>query len=97
MGIRSVAAAEAGAETVSTTPAPAPAISNPSVSAKPQEADTRSEPVQPGMAGTNDNIRLPNMLGLPEEKELKPTNPKVPNSGSEGGAVIARPPAEKAD
>ena len=43
-----------------------------------------------------DGIRLPSMLGLPEEKDLKATNPTVPKS-NEGGAVISRPPTEKKD
>ncbi len=45
--------------------------------------------------GNNEGILLQNMLGLPSEKELKATNPSVPKSGDEGGAVISRPPVEK--
>lgn len=56
------------------------------------------EPAAPSgrNAASNDGIRLPSMLGLPEDKDLKATNPTVPKS-NEGGAVISRPPTEKKD
>lgn len=57
------------------------------------------EPAMPSgrnAASNGDGIRLPSMLGLPEEKDLKATNPTVPKS-NEGGAVISRPPTEKKD
>lgn len=57
------------------------------------------EPAKPkgqNTATNGDGIRLPSMLGLPEDKDLKATNPTVPKS-NEGGAVISRPPAEKKD
>ena len=67
--------------------APEPAIPAP---AKPEAKKEKST------AANGDGIRLPSMLGLPEDKDLKATNPTVPKS-NEGGAVISRPPTEKKD
>ena len=50
----------------------------------------------PRKGGTH-GIRLPNMLGMPEERDLKATNPATGNPGNEGGGVISRPPVEKKD
>ncbi|MBC7980649.1 MAG: hypothetical protein H7Y36_08825 [Armatimonadetes bacterium] len=41
---------------------------------------------------TNDGIRLPDMLALPEENEFRPTSPDNPKEG--GSTVITRPPQE---
>jgi hypothetical protein len=83
--------------------APAPAAPTAEVQA-PKETvakKNKSEPADEPMparnesGGAGDGIRLPNMLGLPADKELKATNPSVPKSGQDGGAVISRPPTEK--
>lgn len=45
---------------------------------------------------TNAGIRMPNMLGMPEDRDLRATNPA--GSGGEAnqsGGVISRPPIEK--
>jgi hypothetical protein len=65
--------------------------------AKPKPVKTVTKDRTPSRpeASNGDGIRLPSMLGLPEDKDLKATNPTVPKSGNEGGAVISRPPAEK--
>jgi len=39
-----------------------------------------------------DGIRLPDMLGLPDEGELR-SSASLPNKTPESGAVIARPPS----
>lgn len=39
----------------------------------------------------NDRLRMPEMLELPEDKELRSG---TPGKGSSGGAVISRPPSE---
>lgn len=72
------------------------AVSEPAV---PEAAESASKAnVSGGKEKSNgsnaDGIRLPSMLGLPEDKDLKATNPTVPKS-NEGGAVISRPPTEK--
>ncbi len=41
----------------------------------------------------DDGIRLPDMLGLPDEGELR-SAASSPDKSSESGAVIARPPAD---
>jgi len=106
--IYNAAAPEAAAEATATVPAQgAPADSNTAPAqqqvqepAKQETGKTvAKEPAMPSgrnAASNGDGIRLPSMLGLPEEKDLKATNPTVPKS-NEGGAVISRPPAEKKD
>lgn len=55
------------------------------------------EPSLPaGQKAKNEGIRLPNMLSLPEDRDLKATNPASVPSQQEGG-VISRPPVEKKD
>jgi hypothetical protein len=39
-------------------------------------------------------IRMPDMLALPAEGEFRATNPSLPRSGNEPGAVISRPPTD---
>lgn len=49
-----------------------------------------------GRKGEDDGIRLPNMLGMPEERELKSTNPAATGKpAGDGGGVISSPPVEK--
>ena len=59
---------------------------------KPQEsAAVQEDPAPAGLP--NDGIRLPDMLGLPDEVEFRNAGVSTPDkSGS--GAVIARPPTE---
>lgn len=66
------------------------AVPEPSIP-EPAKQDTKKEK---SIGSNGDGIRLPSMLGLPEAKDLKATNPTVPKS-NEGGAVISRPPTEK--
>lgn len=81
----------------------APADAGKKPSDKPAEAIFRepvpaADPVPakpPARKGGNDGIRLPNMLGMPEDRDLKATNPATGKSGNEGGGVISRPPVEK--
>ncbi len=63
--------------------APVPKPGNPSAST------AVPEPPAPGTP--DDGIRLPDMLGLPDEGEFRSTGAAPASSGS--GAVIARPPA----
>lgn len=63
----------------------------------PKQEDFAAVPEAPRKKGAlSDDIRLPNMLGLPEDKELKATNPST-NKNQKEGAVISRPPVEKKD
>jgi hypothetical protein len=56
------------------------------------------EPLLPGEQKAKDEgLRLPNMLGLPEDRDLKATNPATTASEPEKGGVISRPPVEKKD
>ncbi|RPJ33191.1 MAG: hypothetical protein EHM17_11150 [Verrucomicrobiaceae bacterium] len=73
------------AEVVAENPAPQ--------AEKTAETAVASEPAVP--AAADDGIRLPDMLGLPGEGELRSTSPAAarPTAG-ESGAVIARPPAQ---
>jgi len=84
-------AAGANAAVAQQQAVPEPAVPDPVKSA----AKTNTSGGKEKSSGSNaDGIRLPSMLGLPEDKDLKATNPTVPKS-NEGGAVISRPPAEK--
>jgi len=58
---------------------------------KPKPMERADSPPPP----RGESVRLPNMLGLPGEKDLKATNPSVPKSGKDDGPVISRPPVEK--
>ena len=64
---------------------------NPVPETKPAENTVASEPVAP--KEPDDGIRLPDMLGLPDEGELR-SAATSPGKAPESGAVIARPPAE---
>jgi len=89
-----VANAPAGAAPADATAVQQQAVPEP---AKPEPVNAvgkESKPSGRNAASNGDGIRLPSMLGLPEEKDLKATNPTVPKS-NEGGAVISRPPTEK--
>lgn len=55
-------------------------------------AEVATAPETPADALPDDGIRLPDMLGLPGENELRSTRPATTGGGS--GAVIARPPVE---
>jgi hypothetical protein len=57
---------------------------------KPAETAAVPEPVTPNEP--DDGIRLPDMLGLPNEGELR-SAASVPGKTPESGAVIARPPS----
>ncbi|RYD37456.1 MAG: hypothetical protein EOP87_03465 [Verrucomicrobiaceae bacterium] len=53
-------------------------------------------PLQPaGQKGKDEGLRLPNMLGLPEDRDLRATNPASTPAEPERGGVISRPPVEK--
>jgi hypothetical protein len=67
------------ANVVSTTPAPSTAA-NP----ENQAAPTRPAPV------INDGLRLPDMLALPSERDMR--KPATPPPAQEGSGVTARPP-----
>jgi hypothetical protein len=54
------------------------------------EITAAPEPLVPNKP--DDGIRLPDMLGLPDEGELR-SAASVPNKTPESGAVIARPPS----
>lgn len=57
---------------------------------------TVGDPLLPGgQKGKDEGLRLPNMLGLPEDRDLKATNPTTTASEPEKGGVISRPPVEK--
>lgn len=58
---------------------------------KKEETTVASESAAPGQP--DDGIRLPDMLGLPGEGELRSSSPATTGTASESGAVIARPPA----
>lgn len=54
------------------------------------------DPLLPGgQKGKDEGLRLPNMLGLPEDRDLKATNPTTTKPETEKGGVISRPPVEK--
>jgi PBP1b-binding outer membrane lipoprotein LpoB len=63
----------------------------PAPETQPVEKTAPSEPSTPAMQ--EDGIRLPDMLSLPNEDELR-SAVSPPNQTPESGAVIARPPAE---
>lgn len=86
---------EASAEAVAANQEPAAKPARRKAAAVPVPADPPAS--RPGSPLASD-LRLPNLLGLPEEKDLKATNPSPRKAGeSEEGAVIARPPVEKKD
>jgi hypothetical protein len=58
---------------------------------KPAENVAVPEPATPNEP--DDGIRLPDMLGLPDEGELR-SAASLPGKSPESGAVIARPPTE---
>ncbi len=69
------------------------------VQATPAPSDTAtaeaSKPPEPNLPnGTNDGIRLPDMLTMPGDGDFRPTVQPASKTGSESGAVIARPPTE---
>lgn len=59
---------------------------------KKEDAALAAEPSTPGPP--DDGIRLPDMLGLPGEGELRSSSPVAGGKPPEPGAVIARPPVE---
>jgi hypothetical protein len=50
------------------------------------------EPVFPGVP--DDGIRMPDMLGMPNEGDFKPTVSTFKDPSTGGGPVISRPPME---
>jgi hypothetical protein len=74
-------------------------VVEPQPAAAPQQETTTAqttaaapEPTTP--SPPDDGIRLPDMLALPGENELRGSRPAAANSpGESPGAVIARPPA----
>lgn len=58
---------------------------------KKEESAALPDPAVPGTP--DDGIRLPDMLGLPEEGEFRNAGATAP-SRTGAGAVIARPPSE---
>ena len=42
----------------------------------------------------DDGLRMPDMLAMPQEGDFRATNPAAPNTGTQSGAVIARPPTD---
>jgi hypothetical protein len=92
-----------------TVPGAPEAVSVPETPAVPENknatkrADTAAEesvpdftpPKSTNQRGKSDGIRLPNMLDMPGDRDLKATSPAGGKSGSEGGGVISRPPVEK--
>jgi len=63
---------------------------------KGEVSETVGDPLLPaGRKGEDEGLRLPNMLGLPEDRDLKATNPVTTTSEPERGGVISRPPVEK--
>jgi hypothetical protein len=51
----------------------------------------------PGLPMTglpDDGIRMPEMLGLPGDGEFRATNPSLPKTAGDTGAVISRPPTD---
>jgi len=58
-----------------------------------EETAVVSEPAVPNTS--DDGIRLPDMLGLPDEGELRSAASLPPDKAPESGAVIARPPSGK--
>lgn len=65
------------------------AVETPVQQTKPAESAAVSEPAIPNEP--DDGIRLPDMLGLPDEGELR-SAASSPGKAPESGAVIARPP-----
>ena len=55
-------------------------------------SDLKAKP--PATILVNDGIRLPDMLTMPTERELLPTNPIKPQAEFTSGAVISRPPSD---
>jgi len=51
-------------------------------------------PLPEPAAFPNDGLRLPEMLDLPSEGDLRATNPPVTRGTTEDGAVISRPPTD---
>jgi len=73
------------------------ARSSRSAASSASSAEPESSPSLPASQGGKDEgIRLPNMLGLPEDRDLKATNPAAAPTKEQGG-VISRPPVEKKD
>ncbi|WAC19991.1 hypothetical protein OVA24_01185 [Luteolibacter sp. SL250] len=63
---------------------------------KEEVSEAVGDPLLPaGQTGKDEGLRLPNMLGLPEDRDLKATNPTTTASEPEQGGVISRPPVEK--
>jgi len=42
----------------------------------------------------DDGIRMPEMLNMPSDGEFRATNPALPKTSGETGAVISRPPTD---
>ena len=60
-------------------------------STRPSRSRPSAAPARPAI--TDDNLRLPDMLGLPTERDLRrATNDEAEGDGS--GGISARPPAE---
>lgn len=66
----------------------------------PVQTTVTQKPVEPKIedptptAGPDDGLRLPDMLGLPNESEFRSTNPDVKKSPTGDGPVISRPPTD---
>lgn len=71
---------------------PAPAVAESPSPTKPDDQTPQTEkPAQPPFG--DDGLRLPDMLSLPSESELRRPPPDVSNDGTAG--VTPRPPAEQ--
>ena len=76
--------------------APKKAVLLPAAPASPNNAaEEASKPTEPNLPnGPNDGIRMPDMLAMPGDGDFRPTVPPASKTGTESGAVIARPPTE---
>ena len=76
------------------SPKATPVAETPAV---PKKEEKVPEPVvveEPGLPVLpDDGLRMPDMVTMPEEGEFRSTNPE-PKMGTQGGAVISRPPTE---
>lgn len=63
----------------------------------PKKQKAAPEPIVPEpelAAFPDEGLRLPEMLDLPSDRDLRGSKPPASNIGSEAGAVISRPPTD---
>ena len=84
-----------GLSLVSCIPPKATAVAEPPPVKKKEEKQPEAVVAEEPLPTTpDDGLRMGNMLELPSDRDFRSTNPAAVKTGTDAGAVIARPPTD---